>query len=174
MITYAADFTGPTQGFELTDDDLLANRAGLLSPAHRRVLERERRDFLAAAAVAAILTAIAVLELSLGRLGSATLILLGVGVTTLFLLLARENHCALHTVFPSVSCVQGAAEIRETSGFSQEIAVGNRGFLIAPHLAKRLQPGESYELHFVAETGMLLGWRKYVGQSSANRISTCA
>ena len=168
MSTYAADFAEAAHGLELTEDDLLANRAGLLSPSQRESLDRERRSFLGAAACVASLTALAVFELSLGRLGSATLTLLGIGVATLFLLLARESLRARRAVFPSVFCARGNLEMRESSGFSQEILVGDIPFLVASHVAGQLQPGAEYELYYVGETRTLLGWRQ-----AAKRISTC-
>jgi lipopolysaccharide export LptBFGC system permease protein LptF len=115
---------------ELTDDEVLANRVGLLARSQSlRLRQREARAHRRAALCFCLaLLALALLPLSLSL--SLLLALGGLCSAALFYLVARKSRAARRALFPSVRCVFVTDSSRR------------------------------YEVYFVEPTRTLLGWRQ--------------
>jgi hypothetical protein len=127
---------------ELTDDEVLANRVGLLARSQSiRLRQREARSHRRAALCLLLaLLGLALMPLSLSL--SLLLALGGLSGATLFYLVARKNRAARQALFPSVRCISVTESSRRWGR------------------ALRLEPGKRYEVYFVEPTRTLLGWRQ--------------
>ncbi len=126
----------------LTDDEVLANRVGLLARSQSERLRRGEARNHQRATLCSLLAPLALTLLPLSVPGAVIFALGALGSAALFYGLARKNRAASQALFPSVRYVSVTKDSRRWGR------------------ALRLEPGKQYEVYFVEPTHTLLGWRQ--------------